>query len=319
MLRKLRGLSRALGYWSGLAGAGAREAAAGRVLLYHGTVERQAAQLARQLAWLKRHFIVVPLAELVERLERGDALVRRVAITFDDGLRNNVTVAYPILERLALPATFFVCPGLIGTGRWLWNHEARQRLLHLKRKDAEPTIERLKRLPLAERTDFEQQLRRETRDFRPTAQERHAFDLADWDELRALDPALVSIDSHTVTHPILPNLAAEACERELAQSRRMIEERLQRPAQFFAYPNGDTTSAVREAARRHYRAAVLATPGLAAPGTDALALPRVVAPAGVLRLATALHRAGGLSPAPARTPCAVPALPAPYISPRSPR
>lgn len=330
MLRKLLGLSHGLAYWSGVAGKGLREAGVARILLYHGTVESSVAALGRQLAYLKRHFMVVPLAELVERLERGDALGRRVAITFDDGLRNNVTVAYPLLRRLGAPATFFVCPGLIEAGRWLWNHEARQRLWRLPdatSKGVEETIERLKNLPLAERQDFEERLRRATPAFRATAEERHAFDLAGWEELRRLDPAVVSVQSHTVSHAILPTLQTEACERELEESRRMIEERLQRPAPFFAYPNGDCSSAVREAAGRHYRAAVLAAGGVAAAHGDLLALPRVAAPPGALRLATAVHRAAAqtgnrpapVSPAPARTPCAAPAPQAPYISPRSPR
>ena len=74
----------------------------------------------------------MPLADVVKHA-RGGARPRRqgIALTFDDGLRNNYTVAYPILARLGTPATFFVCPGLIDGGRWLWNHEARERLRSL--------------------------------------------------------------------------------------------------------------------------------------------------------------------------------------------
>jgi peptidoglycan/xylan/chitin deacetylase (PgdA/CDA1 family) len=50
----------------------------------------------------------------------GDLLVRpgsgRTAVlTFDDGWRSSLTVAAPLLERLGLRATFFLCPGLFGT------------------------------------------------------------------------------------------------------------------------------------------------------------------------------------------------------------
>ena len=65
--------------------------------------------------FFKRHFDVVPLGEVVRRLESGAALNRALAITFDDGCRDNFENAAPILEKLALPATFFVVSGWIGT------------------------------------------------------------------------------------------------------------------------------------------------------------------------------------------------------------
>src|SRR6476620_1223516 len=96
--------------------------------MYHGTPRADAAALERQPRLVGLAFPVVPLHEMT----KGSKGARpRVALTFDDGLRNNVEVAYPILKKLGLSATFFVCPGLIDGGQWLWNHEARQRLLTL--------------------------------------------------------------------------------------------------------------------------------------------------------------------------------------------
>ena len=69
----------------------------------------------------RRHFRVVPLRELVARLERGESVDRCLAITFDDGYRDNFEHARPVLEKLSLPATFFVVSGWIGTDvvpRW---------------------------------------------------------------------------------------------------------------------------------------------------------------------------------------------------------
>src|SRR5205085_1426273 len=55
--------------------------------------------------FLRRHFRVVPLAEIVTRLTRGADVGRLAAITFDDGYRDNATVAAPQLRALGLPAT----------------------------------------------------------------------------------------------------------------------------------------------------------------------------------------------------------------------
>ena len=44
---------------------------------------------------------------------------RTALVTFDDGWRDGLTVAAPLLDRLGVRATFFVCPGLFG------NHDPR--------------------------------------------------------------------------------------------------------------------------------------------------------------------------------------------------
>ena len=43
-----------------------------------------------------------------------------VAITFDDGFKNNSSVALPILDNLEIPATFYIASGLIGTENMFW-------------------------------------------------------------------------------------------------------------------------------------------------------------------------------------------------------
>jgi peptidoglycan/xylan/chitin deacetylase (PgdA/CDA1 family) len=65
--------------------------------------------------FFKRFFNVVPLADLVDTLHAGRTPHRALAITFDDGYRDNFVHAAPILEKLELPATFFVVSRWIGT------------------------------------------------------------------------------------------------------------------------------------------------------------------------------------------------------------
>jgi len=257
-----------------------------RILMYHGTPRRDAAALERQLRLLRLAFPVVAL----DKLTAGGDGRARLALTFDDGLRSNVEVAYPILCKLGLSATFFVCPGLVDRGEWLWNHEARQRLLSLERPELEelatllgaPTgveafIEWMKTLKIAARRRVEEQIRAATANFKPTAAQREEFELATWKEIERLDPAVVTIGSHTMTHPILTSLSPDETEAETRDSRAVLEKRLGRPVSLFCYPNGDLNDGVLASARRHYRSAVTVESGRLASGVDPHRLPRFAA------------------------------------------
>lgn len=64
-------------------------------------------------SFFRRHFTVMPLSEIVSRIESGAEVSRSLAVTFDDGYRDNYELAAPILRRLGLPATFFVVSDFI--------------------------------------------------------------------------------------------------------------------------------------------------------------------------------------------------------------
>jgi peptidoglycan/xylan/chitin deacetylase (PgdA/CDA1 family) len=292
---------RAVGYWLGLGQRRALEDGADIIFLCHGTPRHTAARLERQLRYVRRVFTIVPLAEIVAsvRARRANGARRRAALMFDDGLRSNVRVAYPMLRALGIPATFFVCPGLIEERRWLWTHEARRRLqfagAHLREElarelgasaDIEGFVEWMKRLDFPQRRRVEAMLRQATAAFVPAEPDREAFDLAGWDELRLLDPSLITIGSHTMTHPVLPSMSADEIEAELRDSRRMIEAKLGRPAQFFSYPNGDCDERTLASVRRHYRAAVNVN---SKTRVDPHLIPNVHLPRGVLTLAWKLN------------------------------
>jgi peptidoglycan/xylan/chitin deacetylase (PgdA/CDA1 family) len=76
----------------------------------------------RQLRWLSRWRRVVPLDETL----RVGASRRLVAITFDDGYRDNLTVALPMLEKFQLPMTLFVAAGFLGREGYLSEDDLRE-------------------------------------------------------------------------------------------------------------------------------------------------------------------------------------------------
>jgi peptidoglycan/xylan/chitin deacetylase (PgdA/CDA1 family) len=74
----------------------------------------------RYCRFFARHFRVVSLRNLVLKLEHGIRVDHHLAITFDDGYRDNFENALPVLEKLSLPATFFVVSDWIGTDVVPW-------------------------------------------------------------------------------------------------------------------------------------------------------------------------------------------------------
>jgi len=75
--------------------------------------------LRLQLEYMAREHEVVPVMELARRLQDGRDTDRAIALTFDDGYLDFASVAYPILQELALPASVFVPTAFIGgTNAW---------------------------------------------------------------------------------------------------------------------------------------------------------------------------------------------------------
>ena len=268
-----------------------------RILMYHGIqdAEVSAELFDWQLGVLRNEFEPVSLKELLRRRTARALTGREVAITFDDGVRNHVTTAYPILRNRNVPATFFVCPALIDSGDWIWNTELRVRLPHLapaertalKAKigsaadDIESLVSQTKRLDLASRRLAEKWVRDRTPAFSPTEQQLDRYAPMSWGQLGSLDPSLITIGSHTLNHPILPTLSADQLKEEIGASRRALQRRLGREVEMFCYPNGDNDVRAQSMVREHYAAAVSTAPRALADGDDLWLLPRI--PAGETR------------------------------------
>jgi peptidoglycan/xylan/chitin deacetylase (PgdA/CDA1 family) len=278
-----------LSYISGASIFRARLQAAMRIITFHGVGgnDYPAEVFEAQMKYLKQHFSIVPLDSIVQKVSGQNSSTRNsTALTFDDGLRNNYTVVYPILQRLDIPATFFVCPGLIESGQWLWNHEARERLQSLSTQQrvvlcreveapsshVEEVVEWMKTLVSKARASVEGAIREMTLAFAPTTRQRDQYDVMSWEEVSSIDPRLVTIASHTVSHPILTSLSPVELAYEIRESRRWLEDRLGRPVEHFCYPNGAVNALVRKCVRECYRSAVTSVPGKVEVGDDVYSL-----------------------------------------------
>jgi hypothetical protein len=101
-----------------------------------------------------------------------------------------------------------------------------------------------------------------------------------WDEVREMHALGMTIGSHTMTHPNLPNAGLAAARQELVASRTRLETEIDAPVTMFSYPNGGAerylTPLVQELVREAgYEAATTSRNAFASRASDLYALERI--------------------------------------------
>ena len=290
--------------WSGV-NAYARQRLDGScaaVLLYHRVLPRHLAEelavepgmfvtpetFRRHLEWLDHSYRVLPLSEIVRSLAVGRSLPKgAVAITFDDGWRDNYEYAFPELERRSLTATVFLVTERVGSDSAFWPDEVCRRMQRLSGNERRQLAESLgasrvddpiqeilalfKRLPEDERSRQHEKLVART----PHVLS-HGREIIDWDEVKRADAQGIDFESHGASHTILTRVTPEAAERELRSSLGTLRERGLARHALFAYPNGGYSRRIAMLANTvGYQAAFTTEGGLTARSWPPMALPRL--------------------------------------------
>jgi len=263
----------------------------------------------RQMKFLAAHRRVVPLTALAAELDQGRSLEPgSVVLTFDDGYRDNYTVAAPILASLGLPATFFLATGYVERGDPPWVdelysmfHARTAQALHLDaacelslaldtfgrmsfdlrvQNDVDASHARLCELLLE--ADFYQRrhlLAALRSQLRPAVAPPRLT--MNWEEVRALQAmhAGFHIGAHTRDHLSLPTRSTGRIGLELSRCIDDVREHIGVTPAFLSFPYGRSSGPVRRLASARFRAAVVTDPPALVDGhTDPFALPRISPP-----------------------------------------
>jgi len=248
------------------------------ILPYHMVVskvngffpETSTLSFEKQVAHLAKNYKVLSLDEIVTRARNRISLRRCAAITFDDGFGDNYENAYPVLKKYNVPATVFLATRCIETGAAPWFIRLRYIFMKTDRTEYE--------LPLKGQNGF-CHMRTSTERFAAsetvmthlkTCLEQERISLMDrlcrelgicdftglndlmlnWDQIREMSKYGISFGAHTVTHPVLSTISMNEAEREVSESKTVIEGKIGQPVTTFAYPFGK---------RRDYKREMVAT------------------------------------------------------------
>lgn len=287
-----------------------------RILTYHGVVERFADRRVERsfhtldefqghLALLK-HCRVIGLPELVAGLTER-SVAPRVAITFDDGFRNNILAA-ELLDKARLPATIFITSDAVARRTTIWPTLLRLVLARGSRRvvrldgtsfdlDGDPkafgNVRALfKRATTARRQAMWLELLAQLADgeldelvasFPSIAQ-------MSWSEISALRAAGVTFGSHGYAHELHHGEQTEQLrQHELQASKDQIETALGIPCRWFAYPNGTyNDNSPRELRASGYELGFTMVSRPANAHDDLALLPRIMPGPGPEKLANAV-------------------------------
>jgi peptidoglycan/xylan/chitin deacetylase (PgdA/CDA1 family) len=244
----------------------------------------------KQMAFIKKKYHPLSLSQLVDSLIENRPLPKNaVVITFDDGWRDNFLYAYPVLKKYEIPAVVFITTDFIETGEIFWflkaavlhqfggltfaqfsdifgdyahkpnmtPSETPPDYLAFVHNDLEEFMEYLKQFKDDQILKFlEEMTEASGSDIKELLSRRLMLSWAEINEMR--DP--VEAGSHGCSHRIMTALPPEVVKKELAESKKIIEEKTGRMTTLFAYPNGDCNEDIKRMVKEAgYRAAVVTT------------------------------------------------------------
>lgn len=231
-----------------------------------------------QVLYLKKHYDIISIEEYYKRYQNHAFTNNEVVITFDDGYRNNLLVAAPILKEYGIPFTVFVSANNVDLQKRFYISIPRLVIIGAKlnvvdipmmpyhkicRTDTERvncaneieyTIKYYSHEKAISVSDYLISLIGKDR-FAELCKEYPNGDLLTWTDIKLLASEYdCTIGSHCLDHCICHESQDKDLVREqIVCSKRMIEENTGLKCKFFAYPNGDYSEYSNEIVASKYK------------------------------------------------------------------
>jgi len=203
--------------------------------------------------FLKKNCNVILVDELIQKLAKKESLPKRsIAITFDDGWKDNLENAFPVLKSLGLPATIFLPTDYIDSSKLFWTDEIARALELTPEVFANyPELAQLQSQPLNEQLErvlaflFSLSLDKREQQVKELIQKLPANgtrEFLTWTEVTKLESFGIKVGSHSHTHRLFKELSKEERIEEFEQSREILWAKSLLTSNVFVFPGGSHTA-----------------------------------------------------------------------------
>lgn len=162
-------------------------------------------------------------------------------ITFDDGDDSVVEYALPLLVKYHVPATMFVCPGIVSGKGYFWVDVVNTAIIEGSFVSEFRHKTGIKYFRPFLKTIPDTQRRIEIQQLESRLSSRIAPHVADVQQLRVWIAAGMELGNHTWDHPCLDQCDLEEQRQQVLRAHHWFINELNIHPALFAYPNGDYT------------------------------------------------------------------------------
>jgi poly-beta-1,6-N-acetyl-D-glucosamine N-deacetylase len=203
------------------------------------------------LKWLvKKKYKFISIQKLDYFIQNKLKAKKLVFISLDDGWKGNLDLLKSI-EKFKVPIIIFVPIGAVIEGNYWWEYAMQ------KDQHGYSGVEKLEDFKCLPEDLFKEKIKILKSKFNL---KRSCITLDDLKKIK--EHELITIGSHTVTHPILTKCSIETKTHELMESKLVLSKWLEREIDFLSYPNGNYDDDTIEIAQRcAYKLAFTTNPG----------------------------------------------------------
>lgn len=222
------------------------------VLMYHGVardddkiadgdwLQVKESEFRVQMEYLVKHYNVVSLNNAHSYINSD---MPNVIVTFDDGYRNNYSIAYPILRDLGIPATIFVVTGMIDTSNIFWYDRLRVALKDtsfskIEKRNIFSYFKKLHPSNIEENLDFFMR-KHELCISHKMDTIKDVYSLLELSQMKEMENnGLISFGSHTHGHEIVTRLSDKEAYSSILYSVKLLKSMTSNMSEYFCFPNG---------------------------------------------------------------------------------
>lgn len=206
-------------------------------IYYHNPKPEQFERLL--IRYLKKGFRFISIEDLYALLiEQKPVHEKLCFISLDDGWRSNLELL-PVIEKYHIPFCVFVATEPLLSGNYWWEFITEQRGFREMVKFKELSF-----------NAFNKQLEQAKKQIHL-----NRSSMTEEDVRCLAKHSLISIQSHTVNHPILTSVPDDVLEKELSQSKIILEGLIDKEVFAFSYPNGSLSVREINAVKKEYKLA----------------------------------------------------------------